>query len=104
MSCLAMRTRWAISAPAAASGNQLRVRSPPLGALSASPGSAAMMLAYLVQRLLHGAFVLVGVTSIVFALTFLTGDPASVLVPLNTSQAEIDAFRHQMGLDRPVPV
>jgi peptide/nickel transport system permease protein len=27
-----------------------------------------------------------------------------VLVPLNTSQAEIDAFRHQMGLDRPVPI
>jgi peptide/nickel transport system permease protein len=63
-----------------------------------------MMLAYLAQRLLHGAFVLLGVTSVVFALTFLTGDPASVLVPLSTSQAEIDAFRHQMGLDRPVPI
>jgi ABC-type dipeptide/oligopeptide/nickel transport system permease component len=59
---------------------------------------------YLGQRLVHGMFVILGVTSVVFALTFLTGDPASVLVPLNTSQAEMDRFRHDMGLDRPVPV
>ena len=59
---------------------------------------------YLVQRLVHGAFVLLGVTAVVFSLTFLTGDPASVLVPLNTSREEMDRFRHQMGLDRPVPV
>jgi peptide/nickel transport system permease protein len=59
---------------------------------------------YLVHRLVHGAFVLLGVTAVVFGLTFLTGDPASVLVPLNTSREEMDRFRHQMGLDRPVPV
>src|SRR5579871_6306609 len=61
-------------------------------------------MVYLVQRLLHGALVLLGVTAVVFGLTFLTGDPASVLMPLNTSQAEIDRYRHEMGLDRPVPV
>jgi ABC-type dipeptide/oligopeptide/nickel transport system permease component len=61
-------------------------------------------VSYLAQRLIHGAFVLVGVTAVVFGLTFLTGDPASVLVPLNTSREEMDRFRHQMGLDRPVPV
>src|SRR5712691_13122401 len=59
---------------------------------------------YLAQRLLHGAFVLLGVTAVVFGLTFLTGDPVSVLVPLNTSQAEMDRFRHEMGLDRPPPI
>src|SRR5216684_463195 len=59
---------------------------------------------YLAQRLMHGTFVLLGVTAVVFGLTFLTGDPASVLVPLNTSREEMDRFRHQMGLDRPVPV
>lgn len=63
-----------------------------------------MTAAYLAQRLIHGLFVLVGVTAVVFGLTFLTGDPASVLVPLDTSQAEIDRFRHDMGLDRPVPI
>jgi peptide/nickel transport system permease protein len=62
------------------------------------------MLPYLAQRFIHGLFVILGVTSVVFALTFLTGDPASVLVPLNTSQVEMDRFRHDMGLDRPVPV
>jgi peptide/nickel transport system permease protein len=59
---------------------------------------------YLAQRLVHGAFVLLGVTAVVFGLTFLTGDPASVLVPLNTSREEMDRFRVAMGLDRPVPV
>src|ERR1700704_7098 len=58
---------------------------------------------YLAQRLLHGAFVLLGVTVVVFGLTYLTGDPASVLVPLNTSAEEIEKFRHLMGLDRPPP-
>jgi peptide/nickel transport system permease protein len=61
-------------------------------------------MGYLAQRLIHGAFVLLGVTAVVFGLTFLTGDPASVLVPLNTSREEMDRFRHDMGLDRPVPV
>jgi peptide/nickel transport system permease protein len=60
--------------------------------------------AYIAQRLVHGLFVLVGVTAVVFGLTFLTGDPASVLVPLDSSPAEIDRFRHDMGLDRPVPI
>jgi ABC-type dipeptide/oligopeptide/nickel transport system permease component len=59
---------------------------------------------YLVERLVHGAFVILGVTAVVFGLTFLTGDPASVLVPLNTSREDMDAARHQMGLDRPVPI
>src|SRR5262245_24243797 len=59
---------------------------------------------YLARRLIHGAFVLLGVTAVVFGLTFLTGDPASVLVPLNTSREEMDQFRHAMGLDRPVPL
>jgi peptide/nickel transport system permease protein len=60
--------------------------------------------AYLAQRVVHGLFVLLGVTAVVFGLTFLTGDPASVLVPLDSSQAEIDRVRHAMGLDQPVPV
>jgi peptide/nickel transport system permease protein len=61
-------------------------------------------MTYLAQRLVHGAFVLLGVTAVVFGLTFLTGDPASVLVPLDTSREEMERFRHQMGLDRPVPI
>ena len=59
---------------------------------------------YVVQRLVQGLLVLLGVTTIVFALTFLSGDPAVTLAPLNTTAEELELFRHRMGLDRPVPV
>ena len=63
-----------------------------------------MRVIYVFQRLLQGLLVLLGVTTIVFALTFVAGDPASTLAPLDTTPAELEAFRHNMGLDRPVPV
>ncbi|MBV9583247.1 MAG: ABC transporter permease [Chloroflexi bacterium] len=62
------------------------------------------MLMYILKRLLHGVFVLLGISMIVFGLTWLTGDPASVLLPLNTPPAQVAQFRHQMGLDQPLPV
>src|SRR5438067_5381527 len=59
---------------------------------------------YIARRLLHGVVVLFGISTVVFALTWLTGDPASVLLPLNTPPDQVEVFRHQMGLDQPVPV
>src|SRR5437879_2434968 len=59
---------------------------------------------YLLSRLLHGLFVLLGVSVVVFGLTWLTGDPASVLLPLNTPPDQVQVFRHNMGLDQPIPV
>ncbi len=59
---------------------------------------------YIFSRLLHGVFVLLGVSVVVFGLTWLTGDPASVLLPLNTPPDQVQVFRHNMGLDQPVPV
>jgi ABC-type dipeptide/oligopeptide/nickel transport system permease component len=53
---------------------------------------------------LYGVFVLLGVSTVVFALTWLTGDPASALLPVNTPPDQVAAFRHNMGLDKPVPV
>lgn len=61
-------------------------------------------MTYIARRLLHGAFVLFGISTVVFALTWLTGDPASVLLPVNTPPDQVEAFRHQMGFDRPIPV
>src|SRR6266542_2826629 len=61
-------------------------------------------MSYLAQRLLHGAGVVLGVSVIVFGLTWLRGDPTSVLVPLNTPPAEMERLRHDLGLDRPLPV
>src|SRR5260370_20378857 len=59
---------------------------------------------YILSRLVHGLFVLLGVSVVVFGLTWLTGDPASVLLPLNTPPDQVQAFRHNMGLDQPIPV
>src|SRR4030081_514485 len=61
-------------------------------------------MVYLLSRLLHGLCVLLGVSVVVFGLTWLTGDPASVLLPLNTPPEQVQVFRHNMGLDQPIPV
>jgi len=61
-------------------------------------------MTYIAQRLLHGVFVLFGISTVVFALTWLTGDPASVLLPVNTPPDQVEVFRHQMGFDQPLPV
>ena len=59
---------------------------------------------YILQRLAQGLLVLLGVTTIVFALTFVAGDPVSTLAPLEATPEERVAFAHNMGLDRPIPV
>jgi len=59
---------------------------------------------YIVQRLLHGVMVLFGISIVVFGLTWLTGDPASVLMPISTPPEQIESFKKAMGLDKPAPV
>jgi peptide/nickel transport system permease protein len=61
-------------------------------------------LRYLAHRLAHGVLVLFGVSIVVFGLTWLTGDPARVLMPINTPPEQIENFRRTMGLDQPAPV
>jgi peptide/nickel transport system permease protein len=59
---------------------------------------------YLVRRLVHGAVVLLGVSIVVFGLTWLSGDPASVLLPVDTPPNRVQEFRRAFGLDEPLPV
>lgn len=59
---------------------------------------------YIVRRLLHGVLVLFGVSVIVFGLVHLGGDPVAMLLPLDAPPEQIEAFRHSMGFDRPLPV
>jgi peptide/nickel transport system permease protein len=47
---------------------------------------------------------LIGVTSVVFIILHLTGDPTSVMMPPEATKAEMDAFRHEQGFDRPLIV
>ncbi len=62
------------------------------------------MSALVIRRLPRTLLVLVGVTFVSFGMLFLTGDPAYLMANENSSQEQLQAFRHQMGFDRPWPV
>ncbi|HEY3059358.1 MAG TPA: ABC transporter permease [Chloroflexota bacterium] len=61
-------------------------------------------MSFIAHRLAHGVLVLFGISIVVFGLTWLTGDPARVLMPINTPPEQIENFRKAMGLDQPAPV
>ncbi len=60
---------------------------------------------YLVQRLVHAIFVLIGISLIVFITIRLTGDPVMMLLrDGNPSQEDIAEMRRLLDLDKPLPV
>ena len=59
---------------------------------------------YLLNRLLQGIAILFGVLVLVFIMVRATGDPASLMMPRDASPEAIQAFRHTMGFDQPLPV
>jgi len=60
------------------------------------------MQRYIVQRLLHAIPVLLGVSLITFALTYLLpADPARMYAGPNATVETVNSIRHQLGLDRP---
>ena len=61
-------------------------------------------MVFLVRRLLQAVVVLFGISTLVFGLTWLSGDPASVLLPVSTPPDQVEVFRHRLGLDQPLPV
>jgi peptide/nickel transport system permease protein len=61
-------------------------------------------LAYLIRRLGHTLFVLLGVSLLVFVLVRLGGDPTPLYLPEDASQAEVDRFRRELGFDKPVVI
>ena len=62
------------------------------------------MSRYVGSRILQSIPALLGVTIIVFMLLQLSGDPASILLPLDATDADREAFRRAYGLDQPIPV
>ena len=60
------------------------------------------MFAFLLRRLAGSLGVLVGVAAVVFFILHLTGDPAAIMVAPDATKAEIAAFRHAQGFDRPL--
>ncbi len=59
------------------------------------------MRTFLVRRLLQSLVVLFGVSFVVFAILFLTGDPALVLLPPDASADDVRRFREAMGFNDP---
>lgn len=62
------------------------------------------MARFLLVRFLHAILVVLGVSVVAFGLLHLSGDPAALLLPPSATREDIDLFRRQLGLDRPVPV
>jgi ABC-type dipeptide/oligopeptide/nickel transport system permease component len=62
------------------------------------------MGAYLIGRLAQAVLVVIGVVTFVFVMLNLTGDPARAMLPQTASEADIQNFRHQYGLDAPLYV
>lgn len=59
---------------------------------------------FAVRRIVQGFLVIFGVTIMVFVFTRMVGDPVKVMLPLEASPQERAAFKHQLGLDRSIPV
>jgi len=60
------------------------------------------MIRYIARRLLMIIPVLIGVTFIVFSLTYISpGDPARMILPQDATDEDVAYMRHLMGLDEP---
>ncbi|MBO0344338.1 ABC transporter permease [Roseibium sp. CAU 1637] len=62
------------------------------------------MTIFLLRRLGQSLVALFGVMTLVFFIQRLTGDPTYLLVPETATQADIEAMRHALGLDRALVV
>lgn len=62
------------------------------------------MLKMLVRRAGQSVIVVILVTLFVFLTTFLTGDPAGLMLGEGATQQQIEEFRSRMGFDEPVLV
>ncbi|MBI1773857.1 MAG: ABC transporter permease [Proteobacteria bacterium] len=60
------------------------------------------MLRFVLRRVLHSAIVIIGVTAVVFVATRMVGDPVSVILPMDATDAQRLLMAHQLGLDRPI--
>jgi peptide/nickel transport system permease protein len=62
------------------------------------------MVGYIVRRLLQGIVVLFGVTTLIFFVGRLSGDPVLLMVGSTATAEDIETMRRALGLDQPLPV
>jgi peptide/nickel transport system permease protein len=60
--------------------------------------------AYIAGRLATAVLVILGVSVVSFFLTFLTGDPAEIMLPPGATAVQIEKFRAEWGFADPLPV
>lgn len=60
------------------------------------------MKAYIIKRLFHSIFVLIGISIVVFIILHLTGDPAALLMPMDATPEQVAQFRQEMGFNDPL--
>ena len=62
------------------------------------------MARLLVSRALQALVSILGVSTIIFVVMHLSGDPTLLLVPDGASREDVERLRHQLGFDRPLGV
>jgi peptide/nickel transport system permease protein len=62
------------------------------------------MSGYLARRFLHSIIIIIGISMAVFVISRFTGDPVSIMVGPDTSNADRAVIRKELGLDRPIPI
>ena len=62
------------------------------------------MIGFLLRRLLQAVLTVLGVLTATFFLVRMSGDPTTLLLPVEASAEDVAAFRAAMGLDRSWPV
>jgi peptide/nickel transport system permease protein len=60
------------------------------------------MARFLLSRAAQAAVSILGVSTIVFVVMHLSGDPTLLLVPEGASREDVALLRHQLGFDRPL--
>src|SRR5215510_185535 len=62
------------------------------------------MARFLLSRALQAVVSILGVSTIVFVVMHLSGDPTLLLVPEGATREDVAVLRHQLGFDRPLAV
>ncbi len=61
------------------------------------------MTKYIVRRLQQSVLVIFGVSLVVFFIMHMTGDPATLMLPLDATAEEVYQFKESLGLNDPLP-
>lgn len=60
------------------------------------------MAGFWISRIIRSCFVLLGVLTLVFVVTRLSGDPVSLMLPQDAPREEVERVRRELGLDQSI--